>query len=335
MPMYGGTPSPRRYGGAGNSSNKPLVQIVYESLVAQMGSAYDQTWPPKTPFGMHMYAAARTIAIDGYGTNQRLANNFQPSKAQIKTGMLQRWERIFDAPPLPNDTEKQRQTRVGSRWLRFSQPATDQPMIDALQALLGSVYVGIVKQTLANELAIINGIGNITSSGTAPPILTCEGIPGPVEADQIYVACTTGGPRGTALFKWSIDDGRTFVQTGQTTAANFDLVNNSFPLDLRLHFPLGTYTNDNVWRFLTAPGIPWSSTIQHVDVQVTQTGSGYHNDDGSPNALFYSTVAGIFPLLDELLPAYTTFDWFIASSHGGSLGFFLDEHNLDLLAFSP
>lgn len=327
MPTTGGVSSGFERYGAGN----PLIRRVHESLVGQMGSSYDQTWPPKTPFSVEMFALAKAIALDGYGANQRLANNFIPEKAQLFTGMLQRWEHIFNAPPLPADTQVDRQKRVQACWLRFVQNATDQPVVDALKALLGPLYVGLVKQTIATELAIVGGIGNIVAAGTAPPAITLDGTP--TIAAIIDVECTTGGPRGTALFKWSIDDGRTFVQTGQTTVASFPLLLGGVPLGVALHFPAETYATNNVWRALLVPGIPWMSTIMHLDVQVTQDVPGYHNADGSPNARFYATVAAVFPLLDEMLPAYTTFDWFIPSSHADA-AFYLDEPNLDLEVLS-
>lgn len=324
MPTTGGVSAGfERYG-----RGFPLIRVVYESLSSQMGSAYAPAlvWPPATPAAVELYAIAKAFALDGYGATQRLKNNFLPNKAQLITGMLQRWERILGATPVPGDTERSRQARCAAKWQRFGTPSTEQPMIDALRALLGLVYVGIEHETLATELAIVNGLGNIRATGTTPPAMTCDGTP--VEADMLYVRCSTGGPRGTARFDWSINGGLTFVQTGQVTSANFPL-SIGVPLGITLHFPVGTYTNDNVWQFLTAPGVPWLSTILRVDVEVTQHVAGYQNADFSPNALFYATVAGIAPLLDEMLPADTTFGWFIRDT-SGARAFRLDEPNLDL-----
>jgi hypothetical protein len=323
MPTTGGVSAGFERYGAGF----PLIRRVYESLAAQMGSAYDQAWPPATPAAIEIYAIAKAFALDGYGATERLRNNLFPDKAQLITNMLQRWERILGAVVLPADTEPIRQSRCKALWLRDVVAATDQPMIDALQAALGPIYVGIVKQTLATELAIVNGIGNVVASGTAPPAMTCTGTP--TEAEMLYVACTLGGPRGTAQFKWSINNGLTFTQTGQVTAANFPLLLAGNPLGLSLQFPAGTYTNDNTWSLLIAPLVPWYSSIAHIDVQVTQNVAGYANADGTPNALFYQTVGAIAPLLDDMLPATTTYDWFIQDSASAN-AFKLDEHNLDL-----
>lgn len=72
---------------------------------------------------------------------------------------------------------------------------------------------------------------------------------------------------------------------------------------------------------VTLPDGDWYSTIAHLAVEVTQPSSV---DD----AAFYEAVAGIAGFLDDLLPTWVTFDWFLDG--GGGAGFYLDtDKNLD------
>jgi len=81
-----------------------------------------------------------------------------------------------------------------------------------------------------------------------------------------------------------------------------------------------------------ADGAPWSSTVAHVLVLLEKP-EGYSEGD------FYEAAAKVHPLLDGLLPAWTTIDWYRGSEEhpwinvsGGPsrAGFYLDDpHNLD------
>jgi hypothetical protein len=143
MPFTGGaSPSPERYGGPDAPGNEPRLQRIYESLCAQHGSAYAQDWPPSTPFGIEMMAYARAICFDVYGASERMANQFIPSKMTVN-GLLPRWERIFNVPPLPGDTEPVRRARVAAAFGRLGQPNSHQPVVDALSVLLAPIYTGM------------------------------------------------------------------------------------------------------------------------------------------------------------------------------------------------
>src|ERR1019366_1858093 len=98
------------------------------------------------------------------------------------------------------------------------------------------------------------------------------------------------------------------------------------------HFQPGTYATDNVYQITVLPAILWTSTLAHIEVHVSYAGVGYHNPDGTPNAAFYALAANISPILDELLPSWATYSWYVNSSHG-QMEFLLDEKNLDLEAF--
>jgi hypothetical protein len=298
-----------------------------------MGSAYDQKWPPSTPFAMETYAIAKALAYDGYGCNQRLANNFNPAKAQLVTGMLQRWERIFGTPPIPGDTERTRQARVSAAWLRFTTSNSLQPIIDSLSAALGSLFVGINHQTTGNMLSYVQGLTAVTASGTTPQAVTVTGTPS--SAYQMLIQITTTGGLGAGQFKWSINNGGSFVQTGQTIVASFAFNGPSTVTGLTAGFPAGTYTNGDTYTMSADPAVPWLSTLAHIDVQVAVPSGIYSqpNATGTPNALFYSVIGKMGPILDQALPFWTTWDWFFNSSLG-TQSFRLDEPDLSLEAFT-
>ncbi len=251
MPFTGGaTPSPERYGGGEGNSDIPLVQRIYESLSAARGSAYDNTWPPTTAVGIETMALARAIALDGWGANQRLANNMLPSKASSFTGMLQRWERIFNVPPLPGDPDPVRRARVVNAWLQF----TTNNAIDAVTtAIQGALPAGL-----------FNAILHVT---------------------------------------------------------NINIANSWWP---------GGLINPS-----TNPSVPWYSNVANIAIQLNVP-LGYYTLNGSgqhvPNALWMAAKGALFPILDQMLPAWVTWDIFILSTHAVQ-EFRFDEPDYDLEAF--
>lgn len=84
--------------------------------------------------------------------------------------------------------------------------------------------------------------GNVlVATGTAPPVVTMTGtLPLPWRA---RVEIQTTGPRGIATFRVSLDGGTTWIASGVTTAATYTIPTTSNVLN----FPVGTYTNDNVY----------------------------------------------------------------------------------------
>lgn len=78
------------------------------------------------------------------------------------------------------------------------------------------------------------------------------------------------------------------------------------------------------------PVIPWLSTISYVAIQVEQP--SYMDND-----TFYQTANQIYTFLDNLLPAWVAFGWFVndpSTPVTGPGGFILDTPNLDREAFS-
>jgi hypothetical protein len=94
--------------------------------------------------------------------------------------------------------------------------------------------------------------------------------------------------------------------------------------------PDGTFPFGNV-----VPGYPWFSTVNHLLIRVTQP-ANYRADQ------FYAAVGQVFDILDPMLPAHLTFDWYRAPEVGAPVsvpggpsaaGFYLDERNLDESVF--
>ncbi len=184
MPFTGGySPSPERYGGGEGNSKEPLLQRVFESLSSQRGTAYDQTL--SSVVGVENMALARAITFDGYGCNQRLANNFLPAKM---SAMLPRWERILNVPPLPGDTEPTRRARVAAAFARVGQPNSHQPVADAVIAALGPLFVSFVYQSPAvggTAFSYWSGPGGHVSS-TIPWASTVDHVNVQVQAPAGY-----------------------------------------------------------------------------------------------------------------------------------------------------
>jgi hypothetical protein len=75
-----------------------------------------------------------------------------------------------------------------------------------------------------------------------PPAVTISGTP--TAQVGLYLQCDGAGTRGTATFKWSVDNGATFVATGVLTAATVVLGTTG----ITAAFPVGAYLTDNIWR---------------------------------------------------------------------------------------
>lgn len=154
MPAFGGTaPFPRRFGGGikGLASGKNRIQLVFESISAARGSAYDQT--QNTAVGVENLAMARAVALDGYGANERLANELYPPTSTV-AGLLPRWETILGQPPLKGDSQRKRQARVGLAWARVGAQNIEAEVISELTAILGPLFVGLTHQAPATATVV-------------------------------------------------------------------------------------------------------------------------------------------------------------------------------------
>lgn len=139
---YGGYhPYPRRFGGG-----KPALQTIHESLNAQRGTAYDAMNPATTVWLIN-HAIARALTFDGWGTNQRLANQWDPDRM---TDMLPRWEQIMRIPVPTGATDSERRAQVKLRWSRFGQSARHARLQTELANALGPAFVAVEYISPAN-----------------------------------------------------------------------------------------------------------------------------------------------------------------------------------------
>ena len=123
---------------------------------------------------------------------------------------------------------------------------------------------------LAGQTGSVASISNsIVATGTAPPDIKLTGTP--VGVLNFNIQITTGGARGTAIFKWSSDGGNTFTTT-VTTAATTVLG----ATGITINWPVGTYTADNVWTtsstHLTLTGLT-GMTANSVGHAITLSGA--------------------------------------------------------------
>ena len=192
MPLFGAfSPFPLRFGGGEGSSGKPRLQIVFESIAGQRGSAYDQTL--NSAVGVENLAIARAITFDLYDASERLANNFRPA-TMTADGLLPRWEAIFDQPSLPGDTEPVRRARIAAAWAKIGVPNAHQAVIDSLTQTLGPLFTGIiVYQTPGTATAYWPGASNATA--TLPWYSTIDHIDIQVRLLPGY-QISTGAPNG-------------------------------------------------------------------------------------------------------------------------------------------
>lgn len=81
----------------------------------------------------------------------------------------------------------------------------------------------------------------VTEAGTSPPDLTLSGTP--TNTFSLRVEITTGGARGTAKFRYSLNGGKTWIKSNITTAATYVMPGTG----TTLNFATGTYVTDNVY----------------------------------------------------------------------------------------
>ena len=120
-------------------------------------------------------------------------------------------------------------------------------------------------------------------------------------------------------------------------SANMQAVNDALVTLLGSIFVGITITSSataNVWTPSTWPfgnhdatgAVDWYSTVGYLAIKVAQPAGMLDSD-------FYATMGTIVPLLDAILPAWVTFDWYRTSPTLGA-GFYLDDtYNLDNEAF--
>lgn len=323
MPPFSGgySPSPERTGSGDGTSVAPTLQRVFESLAEARGAAFDQT--DESAVGAENMAMARAITFDLYGANERYASEMNPSTATV-AGMLPRWEAFLGQSPMPGDAQSVRQARCASALARFGRLNDTQAVIDVCSATLGPLFVGLVLFGPSNAATWWPGFSGASAgitgmSGNQVEITGLVGVPTSAPGTNLTIAnAVNAGNNGTFPVQSMVSSGAVII------------INNGTPVvpDYGVGGTSGAPTVQ--WTF-SNPLAPWTSTIAHVDVQVNPTAvPGYVNADGSLNGKFFSLVNALNPVLDLLLPADVTFDWYVNSS-GAAIGFVLDDpNNLDV-----
>jgi uncharacterized protein YmfQ (DUF2313 family) len=134
--VFGGyAPYPRRFG-----VGRPRLQIIHDVLNAGRGTALDASNQDTIAWVENM-AYARAICFDGYGTNDRIANQRDPDRM---TDMLPRWEKICGITPAPGATDRDRRLEVRKRFRRFlDASALHSRLFTRLKEELGPVFGAI------------------------------------------------------------------------------------------------------------------------------------------------------------------------------------------------
>lgn len=205
--MFGGfAPYPRRFGGG-----KPRLQIVHESLNAQRGTALDAS-NPDTIVWLENHAIARALTFDGWGTNERLALQWDPRRT---TDLLPRWEKIFAIAVPPRATEYERRTELVRRWRRFGDVANHAKLTAVLADRLGDFFVAV--EYISPSKAVIHVPDGSYPWGTvvagipwystvAHVLVLLQKPPGATEADFYAAAALVGPALDPFLAAWDTFD---------------------------------------------------------------------------------------------------------------------------------
>lgn len=201
MPTGGAYPSPDRYGSGGepgSGSSTSLLEHVTRALQRARGSLYSQAFPPTDPVGIECMAFARCIVFDGYGQNDRLSNAFRP--ATMQDPVLARWEKIFAIPgALATDPLPTRQARVAAAFARFTAGNAAQNVIDAMRAILGPAYVGVVTYNPSNAQSYWPGG---TPNASTPWTSTIANVNIQASYQSPFYLISDGSPQGAPNSAW-------------------------------------------------------------------------------------------------------------------------------------
>lgn len=157
---YGGYfPYPRTFGGG-----RPRLQIIHDALNAARGTAFDAT-NQSTIVWVENMAYARALCFDGYGTNDKLANQSDPARM---TDYLPRWEKIFRIPVPVDASPYERRLEVAKRFRRFvDSTGLHARLRDTLREVLGDVFGAL--EYIDPSIAAIYVPDNTYPYGTVQP----------------------------------------------------------------------------------------------------------------------------------------------------------------------
>lgn len=110
---------------------------------------------------------------------------------------------------------------------------------------------------------------SVTSAGTAPPVVGLTGTPNAYH--NVRIEITTGGARGIAVFRWSVDGGTTWT-SAVTTAAAVVLTGSG----LTATFATGTdYATDNVYTAHSGKALRDRADMAKTKMTSAETASRY------------------------------------------------------------
>jgi hypothetical protein len=322
MPFVGGhSPFPERTGGGDAGNSVPRLQRIIETLEAARGKPFDAT--QSTLVGAENMAYAVAIDQDGYGANERFACEMNPATSTV-LGLLPRWETIFNTPPLYGDSQAVRQGRVKAAMLRFTQENNSLGTTNALTALFGALFTSLTLTTPGEANTwwpgLFGNTGKIT--GALGNIYTFQNLASvPTDAPGNLIKITNSATNnGTYPIKnWVLSTEVTFVNASLGTSPDYGIG--------------GTSGAPTLGWTLINPRRPFTSTLAHLLALLNPSAvAGMLNADGTLAAKFFAVANQLNTVLDLLSPADETFDWYVNSSHG-AIGWYLDEQNLDVLAF--
>ena len=192
---YGGHfPYPRRFGGG-----RPRLKIIHDALNAARGTALDASDSTSVAWVENM-AHARAVCFDGYGTNDRLALQWDPDRM---TDMLSRWEQILKILPAPNASVPERREAVRARLRRFlDATALHSRILGILTRELGEYFVAVEYISAANAVIHVPDAsypwGSVVSgapwTSTVAHILVLLTQPGNASESAFYDAAAKVGP---------------------------------------------------------------------------------------------------------------------------------------------
>lgn len=149
-------------------------------------------------------------------------------------------------------------------------------VIDAYSPLFYAQQYDL-KAWFRGDLGITLG-GTLLASGTTPPAVTITGTPTAQIGLHIEIDSVAGGTaRGQATYKWSTDNGSTYVATGVLTAAGPTALGAT---GVSVAFAVGPYNADNKWDCT-------------VSAWADQSGNGVHvtNATAANQPYFYTAAA--------------------------------------------
>lgn len=124
------------------------------------------------------------------------------------------------------------------------------------------------------------------AAGTVPPAVTISGTL--TQSLGLYIQIDGAGTLGIATFKWSINNGSTFVATAVLTAASVVLG----ATGITAAFPAGTYLTDNIYRATGAQRNDLSGNGRHL-VQAVVTKQPLFAVAGGSNNQATDTFDGV------------------------------------------